>query len=165
MTWAQGFFEVDPRDVRVPTPRDDDFHVKGYDRRTMESWISDLLAIQSRRASGWTERDFDGMKERRDPSTSRLLATYDNFYREGNGNAVRLAWVGDHYEAENGNKRVWLAQQAGLSRIPATIKARDRETLERIRLASLGEQIRQRARAPQSPYQVDRSERRRERER
>ena len=138
MEWVRGFFEVDPQLVRVPQPQDEAFRTKGYDRTVMETWIADVPSIRARQAVGWSERDFEALRRSPDPSARRIGTTYDRLFREGSTTAIRLNWLGTHYEAEDGNKRIWLAQQAGIAAIPAIVKAPDRETLEKLRSQAPG---------------------------
>jgi hypothetical protein len=145
-TWASDFFEIDPALVRVEGV-DPNFEKTphGYSRAQIEEWLHHLQTIQELRAQGYTDEDFQRMRHSQDPTEKALGNTYHKFYDHDlsdergrmNQDFIVVDWVGDHYEVVNGRHRIWLAQQMGIRRIPALVRAPNRETLERLQSGSL----------------------------
>jgi len=141
-SWVSDFFEINPALVRVKDV-DPDF-VKtphGYSRDQIEEWLHHLQIIQRLRNQGYTDEDFQRMRHSQDPAERALGTTYHKFYNHDlsdergrmNQDFIVVDWVGDHYEVVNGRHRILLAQQMGLQRIPAMVRAPGREILEWLR--------------------------------
>ena len=141
MAWVWDFFEVDLNKLRVDgvdlnfqrTPH-------GYTREEIAQWMEELREIQRLcREKGYTDEDFQRMRQSSDPKERALGETYHKFYdHEASGERmnhdfIKLEWVDDHYEVTNGRHRVYMAKQMGLRHIPAMVSAPDEATLQRLR--------------------------------
>jgi hypothetical protein len=139
MSWPDGFFEVDLKQVALPDLDPGWTASKGYGRDKMAEWIRQLAEIQRRLyQQGWGAEDFHRLRHSQDEAERALAETYHKFYdNSSNGSRlnfdfIKLEWVGDHYEITNGRHRIWLAKQYGLPTVPAHVHAPDEATLERL---------------------------------
>lgn len=137
MPRVNGFFEVDLDSVPTPELDPDWAWSKGYSREQMEQWVAELEEIQRLLDSGATADELRTMRTSADPKQRALGETYYEFYEhQGSGrnniNHVKLAWLGDHYDIDNGQHRIWLAKQRGLTSIPARVSAPDQPTLQEL---------------------------------
>jgi hypothetical protein len=135
MTWEKDFFEINLDRVQMPDIPPDWSESKGYKREQMQQWISNLKEVQRLKyQNNYKDSIFEHMRQCQDnPKLRALGETHNKFYGQNHNNHVKTEWVDGQYQINNGNHRVWLAKQSGLRHIPASVQARDFNTLSRLK--------------------------------
>lgn len=140
MPWQDDFFEIDLNLVKTPELDPNWGMSHGYSREEISAWIRDLDQVQKLMYQNkYRPEDFDKMRASADSSERQLGQAYHYFYNRDttgpntNHDYIVVDWRGDHYEVTNGNHRVWLAQKAGMSHLPARVFAPTKEAIEKLR--------------------------------
>lgn len=129
MSWEEGFFEVDLSQVKRPdldTNWQQTQH--GISRQEVNGWTRQLGELQRLSVErGYTYEDFKRMRNSNVPAERALGETHHKFYDYGHQAShhgfVSLAWNGKEYQVDDGNHRVYSAQERGLRRMPAKVSA------------------------------------------
>jgi hypothetical protein len=140
MGWKYAHFEIDLSKVRV---RDVDpdwtYNHHNTSREVVRGWVENLREIQELcQRRGYTSADFEHLRDSSNAREAEMGRTYGYFYDQGRTNTghVKVEWVKDHYEVSDGRHRILMAQEAGLTHMPALVAAPDSSTLEHLRTNS-----------------------------
>lgn len=97
--------------------------VHGYSRAEVGQMIEDLEEVQRRKNAGYTDSDFERMRESTDAIEHRLGNTEHCFYSRDSGVAVKVEWNGTDWEVSKGRHRALIAQERGMPSMPAFVSA------------------------------------------
>lgn len=133
VTWPTRFLAVPvsaltlSREQLCPTPK--------ATPQELARYVAAVPAVHQRLAAGFTESDFQQMRQSPLTSSERVLAdTYMHLYSpSGRGSRIEAEFIhGQGLVVTRGRHRTAAAQELGLQFLPVHVRAEDQQTLDRI---------------------------------